>query len=64
MELLQIEEPGQRRDELEDAGLAIGLELTLTGLRLAASVGGNVEVIRNAEAASKFLPRLKQGQAS
>jgi len=58
MELLQIEEPGQRGDELEDAGLAIGLELTGTGLRLAASVGGNVEVIRNAEGGLDFLPAL------
>jgi hypothetical protein len=58
MELVQIEEPGERSGELADAGLAIGLELTGSGLRLAASVGGNVEVIRNAEGGLDFLPAL------
>ncbi|MGB8841704.1 MAG: hypothetical protein WCC64_11600 [Aliidongia sp.] len=58
MELVQIEEPGERSGELADAGLAIGLELTGSGLRLAASVGGNVELIRNAEGGLDFLPAL------
>jgi hypothetical protein len=58
MELVQIEEPGERSGELADAGLAIGLELTGSGLRLAASVGGNVEVIRNTEGGLDFLPAL------
>jgi|GEM_PF-4403239 hypothetical protein len=58
MELLQIEEPGLRRDEFEDAGLALGLELTGTGLRLAASVGGNAELIRDAGGGLDFLPAI------
>jgi hypothetical protein len=58
MELLQIEEPGETRDEFEDKGLAIGLELTGGALRLAASVGGNVEVIRNAAGGLDFLPAV------
>ncbi|MEI9986873.1 MAG: hypothetical protein WDN69_29165 [Aliidongia sp.] len=58
MELLQIEEPGARGDALDDAGLALGLELTGTALRLAASVGGNAELIRNAEGGIDFLPAL------
>jgi hypothetical protein len=58
MELMQIEEPGERNGELADTGLAIGLELTDSGLRLAASVGGNVELIRNAEGGLDFLPAL------
>jgi hypothetical protein len=58
MELLQIEEPGERRDEFEDQGLAIGLELTGGALRLAASVGGNVELIRNAAGGIDFLPAV------
>ena len=58
MELIQIEEPGGRGDAFEDAGLALGLELTGTGLRLAAAVGGNAEAIRNAEGGLDFLPAL------
>jgi hypothetical protein len=58
MELLQIEEPGERDDALEDTGIAIGLELTGTALRIAAAVGGNVEVLRNAAGEIDFLPAL------
>jgi hypothetical protein len=58
MELLQIEEPAERGDEIEDGGLAIGLELTDTGLRVAASVGGNAELIRNDEGGPDFLPAV------
>ena len=58
MELLQIEEPGKRGDSLEDAGLALGLELTSSGLRLAASVGGNAELIRSAEGGVELLPAI------
>jgi hypothetical protein len=58
MELLQIEEPGERGDGLEDAGLALGLELTGTALRLAASVGGNAELIRSPEGSIDLLPAV------
>ncbi len=58
MELLQIEEPGERGDELDDAGLALGLELTGTGLRLAASVGGNAELIRGEDGSLEILPAV------
>ena len=58
MKLLQIEEPGERGDGLEDAGLALGLELTSSGLRLAASVGGNAELIRGEDGGFELLPAL------
>jgi hypothetical protein len=58
MELLQIEEPGAAGDALEDAGLALGLQLTGSALRLAASVGGNVELIRGAEGDIDLLPAV------
>jgi hypothetical protein len=56
--LLQIEEPAERPDEPDDAGLAIGLELTRTGLRVAASAGGNAELVRGADGALEFLPAV------
>ncbi|HVJ55371.1 MAG TPA: hypothetical protein VM689_23120 [Aliidongia sp.] len=55
--LIQIEEPAERSDEVEDVGLAIGLELTPTGLLVAASVGGNVELIGGA-GSIEFIPAL------
>lgn len=58
MELLQIEEPGERRDAVEDAGIAVALELTDTALRLAASVGGNAEPVRNADGGIDLLPAV------
>jgi hypothetical protein len=58
MVLLQIEEPGARADEFEDSGLAVGLELGSTGLRIAASVGGNVEVVLGESGSLDFLPAV------
>ncbi len=58
IQLLQIEEPTERPEEPEDPGLPIGLELTDTGLRIAASVGGNAELVRGAEGALDFLPAI------
>ncbi|GGF32091.1 hypothetical protein GCM10011611_42770 [Aliidongia dinghuensis] len=43
--LIQIEEPSRSRDPLEDRGIALGLELGPSGLRLAIAVGGNVEIV-------------------
>jgi molecular chaperone DnaK (HSP70) len=47
--LIQIEEPSRTRDPLEDEGIAVGLELGPTGLRLAIAVGGNVEIVPGAD---------------
>jgi hypothetical protein len=58
MELLQIEEPGERGDAVEDAGLAVALELTDAALRLAASVGGNAEPMRDAAGGIDLLPAV------
>jgi hypothetical protein len=58
MELLQIEEPGRRSDALDDPGIALGLELTGTALRLAAAVGGNAEPFRADSGGVDFLPAL------
>ncbi len=44
--LLQIEEPGSSREEIEDPGLAIGLDLGADALAVAIAIGGNVEVLR------------------
>ena len=46
--LIQIEEPNRNTDPLEDQGIAVGLELGPTGLRLAIAVGGNVEIVAGA----------------
>ena len=46
--LIQIEEPNRNTDPLEDQGIAVGLELGPSGLRLAIAVGGNVEIVAGA----------------
>src|SRR5580704_4789738 len=58
MELIQIEEPGSHEAALGDEGIAIGLELTASCLRLAASVGGNAELIGGPSGGPDFLPAL------
>jgi hypothetical protein len=58
MELIQIEEPGSHDEALADDGIALGLELTASGLRLAASVGGNAELIGSADGGADLLPAL------
>jgi hypothetical protein len=58
MELIQIEEPGSHDAALADDGVALGLELTAAGLCLAASVGGNVELIFGPGGGPDFLQAL------
>lgn len=58
MELIQIEEPGSHEPALGDEGVALGLELTESGLRLAASVGGNAELIGGPGGGPDFLPAV------
>jgi hypothetical protein len=62
--LIQIEEPAEHSAEPDDCGLAIGLELTGAGLRIAASVGGNVELVRGADGGLDFLPAVAGYDAS
>ncbi|HWK43832.1 MAG TPA: Hsp70 family protein [Stellaceae bacterium] len=56
--LLQIEEPSAKPDdEPPDPGLAIGIELTDTSLRIAISIGGNAEIVPGAQGGD-FLPAI------
>jgi hypothetical protein len=56
MDLIQIEEPSGARDGADGVGLSVGIELSaLGGVAVAASMGGNAEMVvkRDGAAAKK-----------